>query len=129
MQAVEMALFVVDAVDGPPGYDDLVVARRRTCACRARCTSTTSIARTPTSTLPWLCCMLASAVVWAVTILSVAVSDFEGVIDIIRMEAPLFRGRRRAREAVETLPAKYQERRATPAISCDLVAEADVTSL
>ena len=54
MQAAEMALFVVDAV-----------ARPRTCVCRARCTSTTSIARTPTSTPPWRCCTPASAAAWA----------------------------------------------------------------
>ena len=59
MHAAEMAMFVVDAVEGPQ------VMTTKLCACLARCSSTTSIASMQTSTLSWPRCTPASARVWA----------------------------------------------------------------
>ncbi|MFR3091877.1 MAG: GTP-binding protein [Eggerthella lenta] len=90
MQAAEMALFVVDASWQAQVMTASCGARRRTCVCRAPCSSTISTARTPTSTRPWRCCMRASVRVWDGDHSIGVDKDFEGVIDIIRMKARYF---------------------------------------
>lgn len=127
MQAAEMALFVVDAVDGPQVMTTKLWREAEDMRL-SRAVYINHIDRENANFDAAMALLHArfGGRLGAVTIPIGQGPDFEGVIDIIRMEARYFEDGGERVEAVETLPAKYQEeaRNARDKL-CDLVAEAD----
>ena len=127
MQAAEMALFVVDAVDGPQVMTTKLWREAEDMRL-SRAVYINHIDRENANFDAAMALLHArfGGRLGAVTIPIGQAEDFQGVIDIIRMEARYFEDGGERVEAVETLPAKYQEeaRNARDKL-CDLVAEAD----
>ena len=127
MQAAEMALFVVDAVDGPQVMTTKLWREAEDMRL-SRAVYINHIDREGANFDAAMALLHArfGGRLGAVTIPIGQGPEFEGVIDIIRMEARYFEDGGERVEAVDTLPAKYQEeaRNARDKL-CDLVAEAD----
>ena len=127
MQAAEMALFVVDAVDGPQVMTTKLWREAEDMRL-SRAVYINHIDRENANFDAAMALLHArfGGRLGAVTIPIGQGPEFEGVIDIIRMEARYFEDGGERVEAVDTLPAKYQEeaRNARDKL-CDLVAEAD----
>ena len=127
MQAAEMALFVVDAVDGPQVMTTKLWREAEDMRL-SRAVYINHIDRENANFDAAMALLHArfGGRLGAVTIPIGQAEEFRGVIDIIRMEARYFEDGGERVEAVDTLPAKYQEeaRNARDKL-CDLVAEAD----
>lgn len=127
MQAAEMALFVVDAVDGPQVMTTKLWREAEDMRL-SRAVYINHIDRENANFDAAMALLHArfGGRLGAVTIPIGQAEEFQGVIDIIRMEARYFEDGGERVEAVDTLPAKYQEeaRNARDKL-CDLVAEAD----
>lgn len=127
MQAAEMALFVVDAVDGPQVMTTKLWREAEDMRL-SRAVYINHIDRENANFDAAMALLHArfGGRLGAVTIPIGQAEEFRGVIDIIRMEARYFEDGGERVEAVESLPAKYQEeaRNARDKL-CDLVAEAD----
>ena len=127
MQAAEMALFVVDAVDGPQVMTTKLWREAEDMRL-SRAVYINHIDRENANFDAAMALLHArfGGRLGAVTIPIGQAEEFQGVIDIIRMEARYFEDGGERVEAVDTLPAKYQEEaRIARDKLCDLVAEAD----
>ena len=129
MQAAEMALFVVDAVDGPQVMTGKLWREAEDMRL-SRAVYINHIDREGADFDTAMALLHArfGGRLGAVTIPIGQGPDFAGVIDIIRMKARYFEpgGTAERVEDVESLPAKYQEEaRIARDKLCDLVAEAD----
>ena len=129
MQAAEMALFVVDAADGP-GVMTTKLWREAEDMRLSRAVYINHIDREGADFDTAMALLHArfGGRLGAVTIPIGQGPDFAGVIDIIRMKARYFEpgGTAERVEDVDSLPAKYQEEaRIARDKLCDLVAEAD----
>ena len=129
MQAAEMALFVVDAVDGPQVMTGKLWREAEDMRL-SRAVYINHIDREGADFDTAMALLHArfGGRLGAVTIPIGQGPDFAGVIDIIRMKARYFEpgGTAERVEDVDSLPAKYQEEaRIARDKLCDLVAEAD----
>ena len=127
MQAAEMALFVVDAVDGPQVMTTKLWREAEDMRL-SRAVYINHIDRENANFDAAMALLHArfGGRLGAVTIPIGQAEDFQGVIDIIRMEARYFEDGGERVEAVETLPAKYQEEaRNARAKQSDQLAAAD----
>ena len=110
MQAAEMALFVVDAVDGPQVMTTKLWREAEDMRL-SRAVYINHIDRENANFDAAMALLHArfGGRLGAVTIPIGQAEEFQGVIDIIRMEARYFEDGGERVEAVDTLPAKYQE--------------------
>ncbi len=129
MQAAEMALFVVDAVDGPQVMTTKLWREAEDMRLsRAVYINHIDRENADFDTAMALLHARFGGRLGAVTIPIGQAEDFQGVIDIIRMKARYFDadGTSERVEDIDTLPAKYQEEAKNARDKlCDLVAEAD----
>ena len=127
MHAAEMAMFVVDAVEGPQVMTTKLWREAEDMRL-SRAVYINHIDRENANFDAAMALLHArfGGRLGAVTIPIGQAEEFQGVIDIIRMEARYFEDGGERVEAVDTLPAKYQEEaRIARDKLCDLVAEAD----
>ena len=124
MQAVEMALFVIDAADGPePMTDRLWREAEKLRLCRSVFINHIDRPGADFDTSMAILHARYGARLGAVAIPIGVGSDFKGIIDVLRMKARYFEN---GAERVEDIPADYADRAEVARDHlCDLVAEAD----
>lgn len=124
MQAVEMAMFVIDAADGPEFMTDRLWRE----AGKMRLSRSVFINHIDREGADFDVTMAALHARYGSRLGAVAIPigsglEFKGIVDVLRMEARYFEN---GSERVEEIPAEYQDRaeKARDHL-CDLVAEAD----
>jgi elongation factor G len=124
MQAVEMAMFVIDAVEGPaPMTDRLWREAEKMRLCRSVFINHIDRPGADFDTSMAILHARYGTRLGAVSIPIGVGADFKGVIDVLRMKARYFEN---GAERVEEIPAEYVARAENARDHlCDLVAEAD----